>query len=349
MGCNFCTTSAFFGGKGKFVNFYETGEELFDVMCDGGDARCGVQSFFIMDENFLLHKKRAMELLDLMKERGQGWSLYVFSSANAIREVHHATSWSSWASPGSGWGSSRRRSSYAKLEGADTLALTRELQSHGIRVLGSTIVGLEHHTPENIARGDRARRRARHRLPPVHALHAGAGHAALRGRWRAKGRMLTDVDLADIHGQYKFNFQHAAIPRDESKTLARLGVPARLRANGPSLYRMMRTMLEGWKRYRNDPDPRVRERVATAGTRAAARLRRGALGDGEVPAGVERDVSRCIRELRRDMEHELGPLTRQDRPGRGARAAVVSARRDARKYPGGAHRAHDVCGAPELA
>jgi tRNA A37 methylthiotransferase MiaB len=27
MGCNFCTTSAFFGGKGKFVNFYETGDE----------------------------------------------------------------------------------------------------------------------------------------------------------------------------------------------------------------------------------------------------------------------------------------------------------------------------------
>jgi hypothetical protein len=33
MGCNFCTTSAFFGGKGKFINFYETGDELFDVMC----------------------------------------------------------------------------------------------------------------------------------------------------------------------------------------------------------------------------------------------------------------------------------------------------------------------------
>src|SRR5215469_10879406 len=32
MGCNFCTTSAFFGGKGKFVNFYQTGDELYDVM-----------------------------------------------------------------------------------------------------------------------------------------------------------------------------------------------------------------------------------------------------------------------------------------------------------------------------
>ena len=29
MGCNFCTTSAFFGGKGRFVNFYDTGRELY--------------------------------------------------------------------------------------------------------------------------------------------------------------------------------------------------------------------------------------------------------------------------------------------------------------------------------
>jgi len=26
MGCNFCTTSSFFGGKGNFYNFYETGD-----------------------------------------------------------------------------------------------------------------------------------------------------------------------------------------------------------------------------------------------------------------------------------------------------------------------------------
>ena len=32
MGCNFCSTSAMFGGKGKSVDFYQTGDELFDVM-----------------------------------------------------------------------------------------------------------------------------------------------------------------------------------------------------------------------------------------------------------------------------------------------------------------------------
>src|SRR5690348_18471017 len=66
MGCNFCTTSAFFGGKGKFVNFYESGDELFDVM-QQMERELKVNSFFVMDENFLLHRERAMRLLERMK------------------------------------------------------------------------------------------------------------------------------------------------------------------------------------------------------------------------------------------------------------------------------------------
>ena len=69
LGCNFCATSAMFGGKGKFVNFYETGDELFDIMCQL-EKTMRVQSFFMMDENFLSHVHdratcRAGNLLDL--------------------------------------------------------------------------------------------------------------------------------------------------------------------------------------------------------------------------------------------------------------------------------------------
>jgi radical SAM superfamily enzyme YgiQ (UPF0313 family) len=85
MGCNFCTTSSFFGGKGKFVNFFETGDELFDVM-NHMETSLQVQNFFIMDENFLLHRERAMQLLQRMKEAGKSWGLAVFASANAIRK-----------------------------------------------------------------------------------------------------------------------------------------------------------------------------------------------------------------------------------------------------------------------
>src|SRR6516164_9846969 len=50
LGCNFCTTSAFFGGKGRYQNFYNTGAELFEVM-SRMEERLKVKSFFMMDEN----------------------------------------------------------------------------------------------------------------------------------------------------------------------------------------------------------------------------------------------------------------------------------------------------------
>ena len=41
-------------------------------------------------------------------------------------------------------------SSYDKLHGIDTRELVKELQANGIRVLGSSIIGLEDHRPENM-------------------------------------------------------------------------------------------------------------------------------------------------------------------------------------------------------
>ena len=134
MGCNFCTTSASFGGKGKFLNFYETGEELFNVMYEMEDSM-RVRSFFIMDENFLLYRKRVMELLDCMKAKGKAWAFYAFSSASAVGKytmrdlVELGVSWI-WM------GLESPRSSYFKLQGRDTLALTKELRDHGIQAAG---------------------------------------------------------------------------------------------------------------------------------------------------------------------------------------------------------------------
>ena len=136
MGCNFCTTSAFFGGKGKFLNFYDTGEELFQVMCEVEKA-LKMRYFFIMDENFLLHRKRALELLALMREKKKNWGMYVFSSINALSKytmeelVGLGVCWV-WV------GLEGAESKYAKREGVDTLRFTRELQKHGIKVLAST-------------------------------------------------------------------------------------------------------------------------------------------------------------------------------------------------------------------
>ena len=39
------------------------------------EQKLGVRSFFVMDENFLLNRKRAMELLACMKETREDWGL----------------------------------------------------------------------------------------------------------------------------------------------------------------------------------------------------------------------------------------------------------------------------------
>lgn len=259
MGCNFCATSAMFGGKGKFVNFYDTGDELFDVMC-GIEADLGVRSFFVMDENFLLHRKRALRLLELIEANNKSWALYVFSSANVIRSydidqlVRLGISWV-WM------GLEGKSSKYAKLAGADTLTLVRTLQSHGIRVLGSSIIGMEEHTPENI---DEAIAYSVEHDTDFHQfmLYTPIPGTPLYRQHQAEGS-LTDPDcekMADTHGQLRFNFVHPHIKNGQESEFLVRGFKRDFEVNGPSVLRITRTVLLGWKRYGKHSDPRVRAR-----------------------------------------------------------------------------------------
>ena len=120
--------------------------------------------------------------------------------------------------------------------------------------------------------------------------------------------MLEDVELADIHGQYKFNFQHAAISRDESKQCW-TGAFARFRTEWSEPVPHLPDDFQGWKRYHDHPDPRVR-RASRTSRQTAHHLRRCAVGDGEAAAEHERRRLGRIRELRREIEHEFGAATR---------------------------------------
>jgi radical SAM superfamily enzyme YgiQ (UPF0313 family) len=307
MGCNFCTTSAFFGGKGKFVNFYETGDELFAVMC-GIEAELKVHSFFVMDENFLLHRTRAMRLLELMKQAGKSWELSVFASANAIRkytmlelvELGVSWVWMGLESPNAG---------YSKLQGNNVGQLTRELREHGIRVQGSTIIGLEHHTPDNIAEEIEA---AIAYQTDFHQfmLYTPVPGTPLYQEMSEQGRLLPDIDFADVHGQFKFNFRHAAISREDSKRFLDWAFWRDFERNGPSLYRMCRTVLMGWQRYKDYPDPRVRERFEREVKKLNSAYNAALWVMEREFKKVNRTVSERIHKLRREVEKESPVVAR---------------------------------------
>jgi radical SAM superfamily enzyme YgiQ (UPF0313 family) len=257
-----------------------------------------------MDENFLLNRPRAMELLKRMRAERRSWEFYVFSSANAIRkytmeelvELGIAWIWMGLESP---------RSSYSKLNGTDTLVLTRELREHGIRVLGSTIVGLEHHTPANIK--DEIEHAVRHDTDfHQFMLYTPVPGTPLYKQVQAEGRLL-DVDLADIHGQFQFNFQHPAISQEDSERFLNYAFQRDFDVNGPSIFRMSRTSFSGWQRYHNHPDPRVRARFARDG-RMLRYFYSGALWAMERKLGKSNPaVTAKIHAFREELERALGP------------------------------------------
>jgi radical SAM superfamily enzyme YgiQ (UPF0313 family) len=307
MGCNFCTTSAFFGGKGKFVNFFESGDELFDVM-NRMEKKLKVHSFFVMDENFLLHRERALRLLELMKQENKSWSLSVFASANAIRrytmqelvELGVSWLWMGLESPKAG---------YSKLQGSDTRELTRELREHGIRVQGSTIIGLEHHTPDNIIQ------EIEHAVSHDTDFHQFMLYTPVPGtplyqQISDEGRLLPGVDFADVHGQFKFNFKHAAISREDSKRFLDWAFWRDFEMNGPSLYRISRTLMAGWKRYKDSPDLRVRRRFASEMGRLSGIYNSALWAMERQFRTVDRRVSEDIRALRQEFKQESGLLAR---------------------------------------
>jgi hypothetical protein len=225
------------------------------------------------------------------------------------------------------------RSSYTKLKGADTIALTRELRRHGIKLLGSTIVGLEHHTPENIEA------EIEHAVAHDTDFHQFMLYTPVPGtplffEMKEQGRMLPGVNLADIHGQHEFNFVHTAISAKDSKYWLDFAFRRDFERNGPSIYRICRTTLDGYRLYKNDADARVRERFAREAR---------ALGSGYAAAlwamehhlrGSNPGVAAQVRGVRREIGREFGLLSRAT-AGLLGPYLLWTARREARRLTEG--------------
>ena len=303
VGCNFCSTSAMFGGKGKFLSFYETGDELFGVM-QGIETKLKVRSFFILDENFLMHRKRALRLLELMEKNHKSWSLYVFSSARVLKSytieqlVGLGVSWV-WT------GLEGEDSRYQKLRKVDTHSFVRHLQSHGICVLGSSIIGMENHTPENI---DQIIDHAVSHNTDFHQfmLYTPIPGTQLHAQHKADGTLLPESELsvADAHGQYRFNYRHRHIRNGLEGQYLLNAFRRDFEVNGPSLARLIGTTLKGWQKYKNHPDKRIRNRFAlkakalrTTYAGAVWAMKKWSRGNEPIEAKMDTLLNRLYREF----------------------------------------------------
>jgi hypothetical protein len=184
----------------------------------------------------------------------------VFSSANALRMY----SMEELVGLGVSWvwmGLEGKNSQYGKLKSTNTHKLVADLRANGIRVLGSSIIGLEEHTVDNI---DAAIAHAVGHDTDFHQfmLYTPVAGTPLYAQHQAEGTLLGPDEIAfeDTHGQYRFNYRHPHIPAGAETELLLRAFNEDFRVNGPSILRQVRTSLNGWQRHRKHPDARIRRR-----------------------------------------------------------------------------------------
>lgn len=241
MRCNFCTTSAKFGGN--FVKFLSSAEDILAV-ADGHAAR-GLNEMFVLSENFSLDTKRALALLALMEEQRKPYSYGVFSSADAllrlgvenIVKLGYCFVWIGLEES--------TASAYAKLNGVRLGSLIDDLQAHGVEVLGSTILGFPHQDAADLDR------------EIEHALSYGCTYnqfmlymampgTALWKQMKSEERLKQDFPWCDIHGQHVQNWTHPNISDEVMGQKLDHAFSRDFAVLGPSILRMIDTHFRGY-------------------------------------------------------------------------------------------------------
>ncbi|GAB4292352.1 MAG: hypothetical protein Kow0090_06240 [Myxococcota bacterium] len=243
MGCQFCTTSHFFGKK--YIPFFKTGRELFEVM-ERIEEELGTGEFFIMDENFLKYKKRANDLFELVKKHNKKWSFFLFSSADTLKGIEPETLLE-WGVYYIWLGIESKYKVYRKNKGVDFKALIKTLRNCGVSVIASSILFMEHHTPEIL---DDEVAYAIDLSPDFiqfMALGVFPG-TALYKRYKEKRKLKFDIPYEEWHGTHRIWFEHPRFEIGETDKILKNAFLRDLERNGPSILRMADTTLRGYQK-----------------------------------------------------------------------------------------------------
>jgi hypothetical protein len=323
-GCKFCSTSHFFGRA--YTPYLSTGKEIFRTACRIADET-GSDDFFVMDENFLKDRTRAMELLQEMEAHKRYFDFSIFSSAEAIQ----AFGVENLARLGvkflwMGVETKNQAENFEKNRGLDPKQLIRQLRDHGISVLASGILCMEHHTPDNIQididhlvgmESDLVQFML---LIPIPVTE-------LYRDLQKRGLLKMDLPFEDWHGQKTLNFNHPLFPGDAAEHWIKAAFRKDYEENSSSMYRLIETSFRGArtlaaKSETGESDPWLAAR--------AGQLRKRTLDYAPILAAIERHAvnereRRKALDLERKIEAAYGPKSVVARLGRAASILLSAA------------------------
>jgi radical SAM superfamily enzyme YgiQ (UPF0313 family) len=265
-GCDFCCTSHFF--KRKHIKLLPDGRDIYAVVGRYLDMDPNLV-FLIIDEEFLLNKKRAMQFRDAVMNGGKVLSIFAFSSVKAISQ-YTVEEILEMGIDGFWIGYEGTRSNYAKQQGRPIAEILTEFREHGITCLTSMIVGFDYQTPEVVAQefdglmklkpalgqyliyGPVPGTPFNERVPRENLIHEEYVQHPDRLYQRADGFTTTmkhpTLSAAEIEGLQQWCFE---------QDFQRLG---------PSIFRVLESRLLGYQKLKNSPNPRLRQKAEVYAT-----------------------------------------------------------------------------------
>ena len=302
-GCDFCCTSHFF--KRRHIRLLETGADIYGVIERYLEIDPNM-SLVVLDEDFLLNKRRAMEFREEVLRRGKALSIFVFASIRAISQ-YKLEEIVEMGIDGLWIGYEGRRSNFAKQQGRTPEDLFQELRDHGISILASMIVGLPYQDEEVIA----SELDGLLSLEPdlcQFLIYCPTPGTPFYDRVMAEGKLRPEL-VADPELYYKqcngfrSTVVHDSLPAQKIEALQQTCFEQDFQRLGPSIFRSIRTWLKGWEAFRTSENPILRskaERIAADIRRAYPVFLAGRL------FGPNRTVRRSIGQLQREVHARLG-------------------------------------------
>jgi len=260
-GCDFCCTSHFFSRK--HIKLLPTGRDIYTVVERYLDLDPRLV-FLILDEDFLLNKKRAMEFRECVMRGGKRLSIFAFSSIKAISQ-YSVEEILEMGIDGFWIGYEGTRSNYAKQQGRPIADVLTEFREHGITVLTSMIVGFDYQNREVVAE----ELDGLMKLKPALAQFLIYGPVPGTPFYERiiKENLLQDVYTTDKDLFYRradgfrTMIKHPTLSPEQIEEIQRWCFEQDFQRLGPSLYRVLEGRLLGYLKLKDSPNPLLRQKA----------------------------------------------------------------------------------------
>ena len=260
-GCDFCCTSHFFSRK--HIKLLPEGKDIYTVAERYLDLDPSLV-FLILDEDFLLNKKRAMEFRDCVMKGGKKLSIFAFSSVKAISQ-YTVEEILEMGIDGFWIGYEGTRSNYAKQQGRPIADILTEFREHGITILTSMIIGFDYQNQEVVAQEFDGLMK----LKPALAQFLIYGPVPGTPFYERiiKENLLQDVYTKDMGLFYRRGdgfttlIKHPTLSPEAIAEIQRWCFEEDFQRLGPSIFRVLEGRLLGYLKLKNSANPFLRQKA----------------------------------------------------------------------------------------